>query len=400
MLMLKQARMIDPSTKIDEIRDILISGRTIVTSGEDLSLDAPLIARAKGERLQIIDCTGLIAAPGLVDTRVHLREPGFTYKEDIQSGARAAARGGITTIIATADTNPPLDNEKEVLNVIHEGKRTNINIFTYSNLTKAMAGKELVDMKSLKDAGAIGYINEVECIEEEIIKEAMRKARILKLPLALLEEYTMVERDCKFAKDTGATVIIQNISTKESVESIKKAKKLGARVLAQVSPQYFSLTQEAVVEYNTLAKVEPPLRTNIDKEAIIEGLKDNTIEIITSDHSPHSLEEKNLDFVNAQSGMIGLETLLSLGIMNLVDNGHLTMMRLLGKMSYDPAKIYALEAGTLKDDAPADIVIFDPDEEWLYDESYSKSVNSPWFGKKLKGKVKMTIHGGSIIYKD
>ena len=263
-----------------------------------------------------------------------------------------------------------------------------------------MAGKELVDMKSLKDAGAIGYINEGECIEEEIIKEAMRKARILKLPLALLEEYTMVERDCKFAKDTGATVIIQNISTKESVESIKKAKKLGARVLAQVSPQYFSLTQEAVVEYNTLAKVEPPLRTNIDKEAIIDGLKDNTIEIIASDHSPHSLEEKNLDFVNAQSGMIGLETLLSLGIMNLVDNGHLTMMRLLGKMSYDPAKIYALEAGTLKDDAPADIVVFDPNEEWLYDESYSKSVNSPWFGKKLKGKVKMTIHGGSIIYKD
>lgn len=428
MLMLKQARMIDPANKVDEIRDILISDRRIVTSGMDLSLDAPLIARAKGERLEILDCSGLIAAPGLVDVHVHLRDPGFTYKEDIHSGSKVAAAGGFTTLVAMANTNPVLDNMESVLYVIRKGKKTDIRIHTCATITKGMQGKELADLKQLKDVGAIGFTDDgLPIMDEEIVKEAMRKARVLKLPLSFHEEdhrfiqesgvnhgrisqnlglyganakaeYTMVERDCRLAKETGATISIQHISSKESVEIVRRAKKVGVRVFAEASPHHFSLTEEAVLEYGTLAKMNPPLRTEEDRMAIIRGLQDNTIEIIATDHAPHTIQEKSQEFIKAPSGIIGLETSLALGIMNLVEPGFLTMSQLLRKMTYEPAKLYGLDVGMLKDESHADIVLFDPNEEWVYERSISKSQNSPWIGKKLKGRVKCTICGGNIIY--
>lgn len=430
MLMLKQARMIDPATKVDGIRDILISDGKIVKSGEDLALDAPLIARAKGETLQILDCRGMIAAPGLIDVHVHLRDPGFTYKEDIMSGARTAARSGITTVIAMANTNPPVDHDETALYILHEGRKAPIRVRTCSTLTVGMKGEELVSMKQMKDAGVSGFTDDgMPVLDANLLYEGMKMSRKLKLPLSFHEEdpkyvkesgvnageiaralglegamakaeYSMVERDCKMAREVGATINIQHISAKESVEIVRKAKKTGARVFAEATPHHFSLTEEAVLKYGTLAKMNPPLRTEEDRLAIIRGLKDNTIEIIATDHAPHSDEEKARAFKDAPSGILGFETLLPLGLMNLVDPGHLSMMQWIGKMTYEPAKLYGLSGGTLKDDAIADVVIFDPNEEWVYESSYSKSNNSPFLGSTLKGKVKFTICAGKIVYRD
>lgn len=428
MIYLQNARLVDPATRTDGIRDILIADGKIVKIGEELYWDAPLIARAKGEKLYTIDCTGLAVAPGLVDVHVHLREPGFTYKEDIESAAAAAAAGGYTAIIGMANTNPVIDCEKTILYVLKKGRSCPIRVMTCATITKGMEGKELVDMKYLKECGAVGYTDDGRpLLDPEMAKEAMRKARNLKMVLSFHEEdpkyikdnginhgevakrlglrgseskaeYTMIERDCRFAKETGATVNIQHISTKEGVEFVRKAKKSGARVYAEATPHHFSLTEEAVLKYGTNAKMNPPLRTEKDRLAIIEGLKDGTIEIIATDHAPHSKEEKAREYKDAPSGIIGLETALSLGIMNLVEPGHLTLLQLISKMSYEPSRLYNLDIGMLKEDAPADIVIFDPKAEWNYTSSRSKSENTPWLGQRLQGKVLLTICSGRIVY--
>lgn len=428
MIMLKGARVIDPATRVDDILDILVSERKIVKIGKDLAWDAPLIARAKGERLEVVDCDGLIAAPGLVDVHVHLREPGLTYKEDIASGARAAASGGFTTIIAMANTKPAVDNEETLLEVLKQGRKACIKVKSCAAITKGMMGEELVDLKGLKDSGAAGFTDDgMPLMDERMAREAMRIARGLKMVLSFHEEdaryvkesgvnhgvvaeklglygaeskaeYLMVERDCKLAGETGATICIQHISTKEAVEAVRRAKKKGIRVFAEAAPHHFTLTEEAVLQYGTLAKMNPPLRTEADRLAIIEGLKDGTIELIATDHAPHSAQEKAREYVNAPSGIIGLETSLALGIMNLVDKGYLNIVQLISKMSYEPAKLYNLEAGILKEDMPADIVVFDMNREWIFDKTESKSNNSPWFGKKMKGQVVLTLCEGDIVY--
>lgn len=428
MIMLKGARVIDPATRVDDILDILISERKIIKIGKELAWDAPLIARAKGERLEVIDCTGLIAAPGLVDVHVHLREPGLTYKEDIESGAKAAAAGGFTTIIAMANTKPAVDNEETLLQVLQKGRKACIKVKSCATITKGMMGEELVDLKGLKDSGAAGFTDDgMPLMDEKLAREAMRIARGLKMVLSFHEEdaryvkesginhgvvakqlglygaeskaeYLMVERDCKLAGETGATICIQHISTKEAVEAVRSAKKKGIRVFAEAAPHHFTLTEEAVLTHGTLAKMNPPLRKEEDRLAIIEGLKDGTIEIIATDHAPHSAEEKAREYIHAPSGIIGLETSLALSIMNLVDTGHLNIAQLISKMSYEPAKLYNLEAGVLKEDMPADIVVFDMNREWIFDRTESKSKNSPWFGKPMKGKVILTICDGDIVY--
>lgn len=428
MIILKNARFIDPASRTDEIRDILVSEGKIIKMGEDLGLDASMIASAKGERLKTIDCSGLVAAPGLVDVHVHLREPGFTYKEDIASASAAAAAGGFTSIIGMANTNPPIDSEEGIVYVLKQGKKSSIKVKTCATITKGMQGKELVDMKYLRECGAAGFTDDGKPIlDAELAKEAMRIARGLKTVLSFHEEdpryikenginhgavseqlglygseskaeYSMIERDCKLARETGATINIQHISTKEGVEFVRKAKKLGAKVFAEAAPHHFALTQEDVLKYKTNAKMNPPLRTEQDRLAIIEGLKDGTIEIIATDHAPHSKEEKEREFDKAPSGIIGLETALSLGIMHLVEPGHLTLSQLIAKMSYHPAKLYNLDAGVLKEDASADIVVFDPEMEWEYKESKSKSSNTPWLGARLQGRVLLTICAGRIVY--
>jgi dihydroorotase, multifunctional complex type len=430
MIMLKNVRLLDPCTRTDDIRDILISEGRITKIDKDLYLDATLMARANGERLKVYDCTGLCAAPGFVDVHVHLREPGFEYKEDIASGARAAAKGGFTTIVAMANTKPPIDSPELIFEVLKKGRNTPINVKTCACITKGMKSEELADLKELREAGAVGFTDDGRpLLDENLAREAMKVARNIKMPLSFHEEdpkfikenginhglasdklhifgsdrqaeISMVERDCRLARETGATISIQHISAKESVELVRKAKKAGLRVFAEATPHHFTLTDKDVIKYGTLAKMNPPLREEEDRLAIIAGLKDGTIDIIATDHAPHSVEEKNKDFVDAPSGIIGLETSFSLGYMHLVKPGHLTLMELMNKMSYQPARLYNMDRGVLREDEIADIVVFDVNKEWKYDKSESKSSNSPWIGDTLQGKIVYTICEGNVVYEN
>jgi dihydroorotase len=430
MLMLKPVRLLDPPTRTDDIRDIVISDRKVMKIGTDLELDARMMARAKGEVLNVIDCTGLCAAPGFVDGHVHFRDPGLTYKEDIQTGARAAAAGGFTSVVCMANTKPTVDSEETIVDVIRKGRQTPIHVYSCSAVTKGLKGEELVDMKLMKECGAVGFTDDgIPLMNEALAREAMLTARRLKLPLSFHEEdpqyitepginagamaqrmgltgadrkaeSVMVERDVRLARETGATVVIQHISAKESVELVRKGKRSGARVFAEATPHHFSLTEDAVSLYGSNAKMNPPLRTEEDRQAIIAGLKDGTIDVIATDHAPHAKDEKDRPFTQAPSGIIGLETSFSLGIMNLVEPGHLSLLKLISKMSTEPARLYALDAGTIREEGPADIVLFDTEKTWAYLAPQSKSTNSPWLGKSLKGKVLMTICEGNVAFEE
>ena len=430
MLMLKHVRLLDPPTRTDDIRDIVISDRKVMKIGTELELDARMMARAKGEVLNVIDCTGLCAAPGFVDGHVHFRDPGLTYKEDIQTGARAAAAGGFTSVVCMANTKPTVDSEETIVDVIRKGRQTPIHVYSCSAVTKGLKGEELVDMKLMKECGAVGFTDDgIPLMNEALAREAMLTARRLKLPLSFHEEdpqyitepginagamaqrmgltgadrkaeSVMVERDVRLARETGATVVIQHISAKESVELVRKGKRSGARVFAEATPHHFSLTEDAVSLYGSNAKMNPPLRTEEDRQAIIAGLKDGTIDVIATDHAPHAKDEKDRPFTQAPSGIIGLETSFSLGIMNLVEPGHLSLLKLISKMSTEPARLYALDAGTIREEGPADIVLFDTEKTWAYLAPQSKSTNSPWLGKSLKGKVLMTICEGNVAFEE
>lgn len=430
MIMLKSVRLINPATRTDEICDILIAEQKVIKIGEALSLDARLIARAKGEVLRVLDCSGLCAAPGLVDGHVHFRDPGQTHKEEIATGAGAAAAGGFTSVVCMANTIPTIDNEETIVSVIRKGRMTPIHVYCCAAVTKGLQGKELVDMKLMKECGAVGFTDDGRpLLGEELVKEAMSRARRLKLPLSFHEEdprfvkdpgvnsgpaaerlgltgadrraeIEMVERDCRLAGETGATVVIQHISAAESVEIVRKAKRAGVRVFAEATPHHFSLTEEAVSLYGSNAKMNPPLRTEADRGAIIEGLKDGTIEMIATDHAPHAKNEKDRPFREAPSGIIGLETAFSLGLMNLVEPGHLTLLQLISRMSTEPAKLYGLDAGVIREDAPADLILFDTERRWAYLAPKSKSTNSPWLGKSLKGKILLTLCGGRVAHED
>jgi len=422
-MIIKNGHVMDPGTGLDKVADILIENGKIKAI---CNLDNDdLIANNV-----IIDAKGYIIAPGLVDIHVHFRDPGFTYKEDINTGSSSAAAGGFTTVVAMANTNPVIDNEETLKYVLKKTKESNINVYTVAAMTKGLKGEELVDMDRLYSLGAVGFTDDgVPVTNSRLIYEAMRKARVLNAPLSFheedlnfigiagvnegkvskvlgingaanLSEDIMVARDIIIALHTGATIDIQHISSGNAVELVRLGKKLGASIFAEVTPHHFSLTEEAVLEKGTLAKMNPPLRTEDDRLKIIQGLKDNTIEIIATDHAPHSLEEKNRSFTKAPSGIIGLETSLSLGITNLVRKGHLTLMELLEKMTVNPARLYNLNCGTLTVGSDADIVIFDENEPYIVRDFKSKSSNSPFIGQTLYGKVKYTICKGNIVYKD
>ncbi|MGP1349036.1 MAG: dihydroorotase [Stomatobaculum sp.] len=430
MLMLREVRLLDPASRTDAICDLLIAEGKIIKIGEALELDARMIAEAKGEVLQVIDCAGLCAAPGFVDGHVHFRDPGQTWKEDIETGARAAAAGGFTSVVCMANTAPVIDDEETIVGVIRKGRRTPIHVYCCSTLTRRMEGTALVNMKLMKECGAVGFTDDGRPVmSEALVKEAMIRARRLKLPISFHEEdpryvaqagvncgpaaerlglqgadrkaeISMVERDVRLAKETGATVVIQHISAMESVELVRRAKKAGARVFAEATPHHFALTEDAVSLYGSNAKMNPPLRTEADRRAIIRGLRDGAIDMIATDHAPHAKDEKDRPFAEAPSGIIGLETAFALGIMHLVKPGHLTLLQLIARMSTEPAKLYAPDGGAVKEDAPADIVLFDPERSWAYLAPLSKSTNSPWLGKSLRGKVLMTLCGGRVAYED
>lgn len=423
MIWIRNAHVIDPTDKTEKNVDICISDGKITAIGEHLEFTV-----AKED--VVIDASGYVVAPGLMDVHVHFRDPGLTYKEDIQTGARAAAKGGFTTVVCMANTKPPIDNVETLKYVLKEGEKTGIRVLSAATVSKGLMGAELTDMEALKANGAAGFTDDgIPLLNETLVKDAMEMAAKLNLPLSFheedpafivnnginhgsvseqlgiygspaLAEDSLVARDLMIALHTKAPVNIQHISSKNSVKAVKFAKELGAEVYAEVTPHHFSLTEEAVLKHGTLAKMNPPLRTEEDRQALIQGLKDGSIDIIATDHAPHSTEEKAKGLKEAPSGIIGLETALSLGVTNLVRPGHLTMMELMEKMSLNPAKLYRIPFSGIQMDGPADLVIFDPDETWTVGEYVSKSVNSPFTGESLYGRVKYTICKGKIVYQD
>lgn len=417
-MIIKNIRIIDPVTKKDQVADILIKDGVIREIQKNIVRDEEVI----------IDGRGKIAAPGLIDVHVHFREPGFTYKEDILTGSKAAVKGGFTTVVSMANTNPPIDNIERLKYINQLNAKSPIRVLQTAAVTKGLKGKEIVNMEELCE-WAVGFTDDGRAITDPaIVLKAMEEAKRLNMPLSLheedpqlienpginqgaisqklgingachLAEDVMVARDCVLALKTGARVNIQHLSSGLSVDIIRWAKSMGANITAEVTPHHFSMTEDSVLNFNTNAKMNPPLRREEDRMKLIEGLKDGTIDIIATDHAPHSIEEKNQEITRAASGIIGLETALSVGITYLVANKHLTIMQLIEKMTLNPAKLYNLYTG-IKVGSKADIVIFDMNEKWTVDKFDSKSINSPFLGKELQGKVKYTIYNGRIVYKD
>lgn len=419
MILIKQARVMDPETGFDQVTDLVLKENRIVKIGEteeDKTFE------------KVLDARGLVAAPGLIDVHVHFRDPGFTYKEDLNSGAAAAAAGGFTTVVCMANTKPVVDSVEIYQEIAKRCEKLPIRVWQAAAVSKGFLGQELTDMDALYKAGVRGFTDDgLPLMDEALVKKAMEKVCKLGVPISLHEEdpayikqpgvnqgevakqlnyggasymaeAVMVKRDCRLALETGACVDIQHISSAQAVEYVKAAKEQGAKVTAEASPHHFTLTEEAVLKYGTLARMNPPLRTEQDRQRIIRGLQEGTIEIIATDHAPHSKEEKEKSLSEAPSGITGLETALGLGITELVEKQYLTLMELLEKMTINPAKLYGMEQGRLQEGKAADLVLFDPKEEWIVAGYQSKASNSPFTGWKLKGKVKYTICNGEIVY--
>lgn len=424
MILIKDGRIVDPKRGIDDVLDIIIEDGKIKKIGK----------YQRGDEYEtIIEAKGCVVAPGLIDVHVHFRDPGLTYKEDIQTGAAAAKKGGFTTVVCMANTKPPVDNVETVKYVVEEGKKTGIHVLPAACISVGMKGQELTDMDALKEAGAVGFTDDgIPLMDVKLVQEAMVNAKRLDVPLSFheedpafitenginagdvakklgitgspaLAEDSLVARDCMIALHTGASVNIQHISSRNAVRMVKLAKELGADVTSEVTPHHFSLDENAILQHGAMAKMNPPLRTVKDRYGIIEGIKDGAIDMIATDHAPHSSEEKAVEPIwKAPSGIIGLETALGLAVTNLVRKGHLTMVQLMEKMSLNPAKLYRFDKGYIDEGADADIVIFDENESWevTTDELASKSRNTPFLGMTLYGKVKYTICGGQIVYED
>lgn len=426
-MIIKNGRVIDPKSGFDGIADIVIKDGKIekILKREGNAKEEDAFQAADEE---IIDASGLIVAPGLIDVHVHFRDPGLTYKEDIETGSAAAKAGGFTTVVMMGNTKPVIDNEETLRYVLEKGEQTGIHVLSAANITKGMKGKELTDMEALRAQGAAGFTDDgVPIMDVKLLMEAMERAKKLNVPLSFHEEDpgfitnnginrgevseklgiggsprvaedSLVARDCMIALYTGACVNIQHISSKNAVAAVALAKKLGADVWAEVAPHHLTLDETAVLKFGSLAKMNPPLRTKEDREALIEALKDGTIDMIATDHAPHSREEKEKPLVEAPSGIIGLETSLPLCVTELVKKGHLSYVELFEKMCLNPARLYRLDTGYLAEEGPADLVIFDDQEEFEAGPFVSKSSNSPFTGRKMFGKVKTTICSGKAVY--
>lgn len=450
MIYITNGYVTDPKTRFEGYRDILVKEDKIAVmaergtpltellclAGRQMSGEAAQDASGEtkmekyANAIEHIDASGKIIAPGLVDVHVHFRDPGFTYKEDIESGAAAAVKGGFTTVVLMANTKPPVDNRETLAYILEKGEGTGIHIYTCANVTVGMKGQEIVDMEDLSQAGAAGFTDDgIPILNETLLREALCRAAKLHKPVSLHEEdpahitnngihagkaakyygiggspreaeISMVERDIRIAVEEEADLSIQHISTKEAVELVRQAKKKSGHIYAEATPHHFTLTEEAAIAHGTFAKMNPPLREEADRMAIIRGLQDGTIDMIATDHAPHSAEEKAKSLTEAPSGIIGLETALSLGIRELVLPGYLTMMELIDKMSHAPAGLYHLDAGYLAENGPADLIILDKDAVWRVEKDgfASKAANSPFIGEEMPGVIVCTICGGKIKY--
>ena len=420
--LIKNGRVIDPANNIDKQQDILLKNSKIFKLAKNI--------RDKAD--QIVDAQGKIVMPGIVDMHVHLREPGREDKETILSGTSAGLKGGVVSVLAMPNTVPAIDSRPNIRllkDLIR--KSANANVLIAGAITKSRLGRQLSDFVQLKKEGAIAITDDGASVDDaELLLQALKKAKQEKLLLichcedkALSKrgmvnrgiistilglrgipkesEYKRVQRDIDLAKKAGAPIHIAHVSCKESVDIIASAKKKGIRVSCETSPHYFSLDETALMNYNTNMKINPPLRTKEDVKAIKQGLKDGIIDVIASDHAPHTENEKDIEFERAEFGTIGLETILAVSITELIQSGLLDWPDLVKRLSFNPAKILGIDRGPLKEGSIADIIIVDPDKEWIVtkDEIRSKSKNSAFIGRKLKGCVDYTIFKGKIVFK-
>jgi len=422
-ILIKNGRIVDPSQNMDTKKDILLDKGKVVKIDKDI----------EEKDAKIINAENMIVAPGLVDMHAHLREPGREDKETIETGLRAAVAGGFTTVCAMPNTEPPCDSQAQVKFLIEKAQMARTaNLLPVGTITKKREGKEISEMKELKDAGCLAVSDDGTPVEDSILmRKAQEYASMIGLlvishsedrslagegvmhegywstvlglaPIPAAAESTAVERDIQLAGLAGARLHIAHVSAKESVEIIRQAKKKGIKVTAEVTPHHLALKDEDLAAYDTNMKVNPPLRSKEDAEALKKGLKDGTIDAIATDHAPHLENEKEKEFDYAPFGMIGLETALSLCVMELVDKGYLDWPGLIQKLSTNPCRILKHERGTLKEGSEADIVIIDPDKEWVYDkkEIRSRSSNSPFINRKMKAKAEHVIVGGRIVVRE
>jgi len=422
-ILIKGGRVIDPAQEMDREADVLVGDGRVEEIGRGL---------AAGRHL-VIDATGCLVCPGLVDMHVHLRDPGQTHKEDLASGTLAAVRGGVTSVACMANTEPPIDHPTVLEYVRSRAKHIGkARVYPVAAVTKGLRGKELAPIGSLVAAGAVALSDDGRPVMSAgLMKRAMEYARMFGVPiishcedLTLSEggvvnegptatllglkgipsvaEEVMVARDLLLAEATGVHLHIAHVSTAGSVRLIREAKRRGVRVTAEVTPHHLALTEEALLGYDSNCKVNPPLRSRADIEALLEGLQDGTIDAIATDHAPHALEEKAVEFDRTPFGAIGLETLVGVVFSVLVHPGHLSEAQAIGKLTVNPARILGIPRGTLSPGSEADIVVIDPNREWTVTSEglASKSKNCPFLGWRLRGKAVTTIVGGQVVYSE
>ena len=420
-LWIKNARVIDPASKRDAVGDLFVKNGKIVDS----------LSATDRKRAKLIDATGLVACPGLVDVHVHFREPGQTHKETIKTGTHAAAAGGFTTVVCMPNTSPPASSTGTIQYIKDAIKRDAVvNVYPTGCITVDMKGEALAPIGSLKKAGVVAITDDGDCVQSnELMRRACEYAKMFDLPLmdhcqdhsmtagAVMNEGEVsarlglqgwpnaaedliVARNIILSTYTGAHIHMQHISSKNAVELLRRAKARKINVTAEAMPHHMALTDESLATYDTHFKMNPPLRTEEDRQALIEGVKDGTIDIVATDHAPHTNYEKDMEFDYAPNGIIGLETALPVTLGVLVREAKMKLPRVIDLMTRLPAKLFNLPAGTLATDAAADICLFDPKEKWTYDApaGFSKSANSPWHGETLTGRIKTTIVNGRVVF--
>ncbi len=422
-MLIKNANMVDViNNKIINNTDILIDKGKIIKIANDIPVD---------NNREVIDAKNKLVCPGFIDMHVHLREPGREDKETIQTGSNAAAKGGFTTIVCMPNTEPVLDNAGLVRFVKDRAKTAVVNVFPTGCITKGMNGLEITEMADLVSAGIVAITEDGRTVmNSEVLRRAMEYSKMFDIPvlshcedISLSEDGVMnegyystitglkgipnqaesiiVARDINLAQLTGTRIHIQHVSAKESIDIIKFAKKQGISVTAETAPHYFTLTHEALVDFDTNKKMNPPLRSKEDLKAIKKALADGTIDVIATDHAPHIEEEKDLEIKYAPFGIVGLETAVGLILTELYHKEKMDIIDLVKKLTINPAKILKLDKGVLQEGADADITILDLDEEWVVDKNdfKSKSKNTPFDGMRLKGKVVSTIVSGKMVFR-